>query len=81
MARPSTKRTPPRIVSPQTVRRGSPVQFFQETISELRKAVWPTRQETVRLTYIVLLIAAAVAAFLGVLDYSLTQTLTRFVIR
>ena len=81
MARQSTTpQNSPRVVASESVRRGSPVRFFQDTIAELRKAVWPTRQETIRLTYTVILIAGVIAVILGVLDYVFSQTLTRFVI-
>ena len=45
------------------MRRGSPIQFFQETIAELRKSVWPTREETMRLTYIVILLSSIIGFF------------------
>ena len=81
MARSSTRGPGPRIISRESVRRGSPVQFFQETIAELRKSVWPTREEAVRLTYIVLLLSAAVGALLATLDFVLTQTFVRYIVR
>jgi preprotein translocase subunit SecE len=43
--------------------------FFQETGSELRKVSWPTRQEAIRLTQIVLVVIFIMAAILGGLDY------------
>jgi len=57
-----------------------PVQFIQEVILELRKAVWPTREETIRLTWVVLIIGGFVGAVLGLFDFTLTRTLTRYVI-
>ncbi len=81
MARSSTRGGGRRIISRDAMRRGSPVQFFQETISELRKSVWPTREETVRLTYIVIMLSAAVGFVLAGLDYVLGETFGRFIIR
>ena len=52
------------------------LRLFKEVISELRKAVWPTRQETIRLTVMVLVVAITVGAFLGAIDYGFSQ-LTR----
>ena len=66
---------------PAALRRGGIVRFFSETVAELRKAVWPSRPEVVRLTYIVIVISAIVGFLLGSLDFGLTQTFTRFVIR
>jgi preprotein translocase subunit SecE len=47
--------------------------FFTEVIAELRKAHWPTRQEAVRLSLLVLLVCAVVGGILGGLDYVFTQ--------
>jgi preprotein translocase subunit SecE len=43
--------------------------FFQETIGELRKVSWPSRQEAIRLTEIVIIVIAVMAVILGGLDY------------
>lgn len=42
--------------------------FLLEVISELRKVNWPTRQETTRLTLLVLAISISIGIFLGVID-------------
>jgi preprotein translocase subunit SecE len=42
--------------------------FFRETAGELRKVNWPTRQEAINLTTIVLIVIAAMSIFLGLLD-------------
>jgi preprotein translocase SecE subunit len=81
VARSSTRGPGPRLTSSDAIRRGSPLQFFQETIAELRKSVWPTRGETVRLTYIVILLSAVVGLMLTGLDFTFTQTFGRFIIR
>ncbi len=43
--------------------------FFQETVGELRKVSWPTRQEAIRLTEIVIVVIFIMAGILGGLDY------------
>ena len=43
--------------------------FFQETVGELRKVSWPTRQEAIRLTEIVIVVIFLMAAVLGGLDW------------
>jgi preprotein translocase SecE subunit len=43
--------------------------FFSEVIGELRKAHWPTRQEALRLSFLVLMVCVVVGAILGGLDY------------
>jgi len=47
--------------------------FFAEVIAELRKAHWPTRQEALRLSILVLAIIVAVGAILGALDLAFTR--------
>jgi preprotein translocase subunit SecE len=47
--------------------------FFVEVVAELRKAHWPTRQEALRLTGLVLAIIIAVGLILGVLDLAFTR--------
>ena len=42
-------------------------------IDELRKVVWPTRQETANLTVVVLVVAIAVGIFLGAIDFGLNR--------
>ena len=47
--------------------------FFVEVIAELRKAHWPTRQEAIRLSGLVLAVIIAVGLLLGVLDLGFTR--------
>jgi preprotein translocase subunit SecE len=44
------------------------VRTVRETTSELRKVVWPTREETIRLTVVVLAISAIIGLILFVGD-------------
>jgi len=78
LARVSTRSTRP--ISPASVGRTSPVTFLQETILELRKSVWPSREETARLTWVVILLSIAVGFFLGGLDRLFAETFTKFVL-
>ena len=45
------------------------VRFYRETVGELRKVVWPSRQEAFNLTAIVLLVITSMALILGGFDY------------
>ena len=47
----------------------TPVGFFKEARDELKKVVWPTRQEAIRLTLVVIIISLLVGLFLGGLDF------------
>ena len=42
--------------------------YFSETVGELRKVSWPTRQEAVQLTIIVLVVMVFMGVFLGLVD-------------
>lgn len=46
----------------------TPVAFVNEVISELKKVTWPTREETMKLTVVVIVISIVVGAFIGGLD-------------
>jgi len=43
--------------------------FFSETIGELRRVSWPTRQEAIRLTEIVIVVIFLMSLILGGLDW------------
>lgn len=53
----------------------NPVTYLKETINELRQVSWPSRETTVRLTIIVVVISLGVAAYVGGLDYGFTNLL------
>jgi preprotein translocase subunit SecE len=44
------------------------IRYIQETQAELRKVTWPTREEAIRLTFIVLAFTFIAMVFLGALD-------------
>jgi preprotein translocase subunit SecE len=46
--------------------------FLKEVKDELTKVAWPSREQTIRYTILVLIVAIAVGLFLGGLDYILT---------
>jgi len=47
--------------------------FFVEVVAELRKAHWPTRQEALRLSGLVLVVIIIIGAILGALDLAFTK--------
>jgi preprotein translocase subunit SecE len=49
------------------------IRYFQDTREELRKVSWPTQDETIRLSVIVLGTTVAFAIFLGLLDLLFQQ--------
>ncbi|EKD46221.1 MAG: hypothetical protein ACD_68C00090G0002 [uncultured bacterium] len=46
--------------------------FFKESYIELRKVAWPTREETIRHTLIVIGVSLSVTIILGALDFLFT---------
>ncbi len=54
--------------------------FLKEVKVELKKVNWPTRQETINYTLIVIGVSLAVAIFLGGLDFIFTWLLNNFVL-
>ena len=67
----------PRRVGPDTSRRGFSFRMVAETVSELRRVTWPTRDETVRLTIMVIAVSAVIGAFLGVIDILFSKILSQ----
>ena len=49
------------------------IRYLRETRAELKKVTWPTREEALNLTYIVLGVTFAFALFLGLLDWTFSQ--------
>lgn len=47
--------------------------FYRETLGELRKVTWPTRQEATKLTKIVVIVTFGMSAFLGIVDFLFTR--------
>ena len=57
------------------------IQFLKEAKAELMKVNWPTKQQTINYTLLVIGISIAVAAFLGSLDYFFEFILKTFIIK
>jgi preprotein translocase subunit SecE len=56
------------------------VTYLKEVRTEMKKVNWPTRNETLRYTLIVIGISAAVAIFLGGIDFIFTTLLNKFIL-
>jgi preprotein translocase subunit SecE len=75
-ARPVRPQKNGRVVSPTSFGRqlvGGVGQFIYDTRAELRKVVWPTREQTLNLTALVIAVSLAVAAFIGIVDVVLQK--------
>jgi preprotein translocase subunit SecE len=53
--------------------------WWRETIGELRKVVWPTRKEALRLTWIVIVVIVVMGTILGLLDFGFTKLISAVV--
>ncbi len=72
----------PQATAPRRERapRSNPIsQFVRESRIELRKVVWPTREEATRLTLAVIFVSAAVGLVLGGFDYLITWIFSQVV--
>ena len=49
-------------------RRTSPATFYRQMVAELRKVVWPTREQLVTYFWVVLVFVLVVMSFVAVLD-------------
>ena len=55
--------------------------FLKEVRLEMKKVNWPTREETIRYTLIVIGVSFFVALYLGGLDYVFSLFLNRFFLK
>ncbi|MFA5029563.1 MAG: preprotein translocase subunit SecE [Patescibacteria group bacterium] len=54
-------------------------QYIKDSIKELKRVTWPTKQELKQHTIMVVAISLGVAAFLGIVDYILTLGLEQII--
>jgi len=47
--------------------------FLKQVRDELNQVTWPTKQHTLRLTTMVIVVSLLVGTYLGLLDYLLTK--------
>ncbi len=53
--------------------RATPTQFVREVRGELRKVAWPSREEIIRFSIIVLVTVVVLTAFVALVDYLSTE--------
>ncbi len=63
-----------------SAKKKSRLSFFGDAVEELKKARWPTRQETVRLSIIVLIVCVVIGVILGALDYGFSKFFVDFIL-
>lgn len=55
------------------------VKYVRATIAELRQVSWPTRQEAVTYTILVIVISAVVAVYVGAFDYLFSEGINQII--
>ena len=60
----SNKNDKPVVQKPNKIQK-----WWNETVGELRKVTWPTKEEALKMTKIVTIVVLATAVFLGVVDF------------
>ena len=60
----SSKNDKPAVKKPNRIQK-----WWRETVGELRKVTWPTKEEAIKMTKIVLVVVILTAVFLGVVDF------------
>ena len=58
--------------------RTGPIQFLREVRAELRKVAWPTRQEVINYSIIVLVTVILLTTFIALLDFAFGEGILRF---
>ena len=66
-----------KVAAPTQQKKGRLKRYIGEVIAELKKAVWPTRQEALRLSIMVLVICLAIGLILGAIDFGFTNLLEK----
>lgn len=57
-----------------------PIQYIKEAQVEIKKVTWPTRQQSLQYTAIVIIISVAATIILGGLDLLFNYILTQFIL-
>ena len=60
----------------QSVQNAPVAGFFRESLAELRKVHWPTREQTTQMTIMVIIFSLATGVVLGGLDFVFAQLVT-----
>jgi preprotein translocase subunit SecE len=59
----------------------NPVAFLQEVKAEMSKVVWPSRQQAIQLTVVVIIVSVLVGVYTGGLDYLFTNLVNMLITR
>ncbi|MEK7482408.1 MAG: preprotein translocase subunit SecE [Patescibacteria group bacterium] len=59
---------------------GKITNYFKEVRLEIKKVNWPTREQTIQYTLIVIGASVAVAIFLGAIDFGFSTLINKFIL-
>lgn len=51
------------------------INFLKQSVGELKKSTWLSRQEVIQSTILVAIVVALVSAYVGIIDFGLTRVL------
>jgi preprotein translocase subunit SecE len=55
------------------------IEYFKETKAELKHVIWPSRNQALYYTLIVVILSVVVAYYLGIFDFIFSQGLTKII--
>lgn len=55
---------------------GSITAYLREVLQELQKVTWPTREHTIQMTVLVIVVSVGVSLYVGALDFMFQQLIT-----
>jgi len=57
----------------------NPVEFLKEVRTELKKVIWPTKQEAIKMTLTVVAVSIFVGVYIGTLDSIFTKLFEKLI--
>ena len=54
-------------------------EFFNETKTELKHVIWPSRNQTLYYTLIVIILSVVISYYLGIFDFIFSQGLQKII--
>jgi len=54
------------------------INFIKEAYIELRKVTWPSKEQVINYTTVVIIVSVVVAVFLGLLDMGFSSIIEKF---
>ncbi|MFA6353666.1 MAG: preprotein translocase subunit SecE [Candidatus Paceibacterota bacterium] len=55
------------------------IEYFQETKTELKHVIWPSRNQTLYYTIIVIILSLVISYYLGIFDFIFSQGLQKII--